>query len=630
MKKILCLLVFQISGLLVAHAQLSFDNASLQDLQAYDAYMTETAINGNVDETNQLSNGTVLFYVTNEKRYGKMRIMEYGYNLNIDWITYGYNGEIYKCGGNLIIRGTWSCDLDFGVESSISADFWWEQKTEIVRNLVPKNNARFYKVPYPKKEKKLKPSVVTQPIAVPKKTKEQQKADNVETGARLVVGIIDALGKRKEDKQQENKDAVKETKQPKVIKGKEPKVITQSTEGEDKIVGTDAQGRTIYESSRGGHYYINDNGNKSYIKMDTNVYPSTPKKQPILTGAASITWQATLSNGSTTSTQTLELKACVETTETVKEYILIQNGQRLAISRGLISRKDNDCLNAFNQSVTLRNGENTFQLRAQLANIEVQSEAFIVNYDSNTNNNTQNAPPQYTSKRTRRLALVIGNSAYSDPKNALPNPINDATDMAAALREIGFDVLTVNNANKKQMTDMIDEFGRKISNYDIGFFYYAGHGLEVKGENYLMPIDAAPKTEGEVAYDCYPIGKLLAKFEASSNRANIIVLDACRNNPLRRSWNRSTSDKGLANMTAPTGTFIGFAAAPGQEASDGNGGRNGVYTSALLQHIRKPNLSIDQLFTAVCGTVQTMTQTQQVPQVPWKSSSFSKELYLTK
>ena len=183
-----------------------------------------------------------------------------------------------------------------------------------------------------------------------------------------------------------------------------------------------------------------------------------PKKESIPNVPASVTWQAPISNNATTSNQTLELKACVETNETVKEYTLIQNGQRLAIGRGLIARKSDDCLNYFSQTVTLNNGGNVFQLRAQLANGEVQSERFTVFYSP-----AQNAPPQYTGAKTRRLALVIGNSAYQDPKNALPNPVNDATDMAVALREIGFDVLTANNTDKRQMSDIIDAFGSKIS-----------------------------------------------------------------------------------------------------------------------------------------------------------------------
>jgi uncharacterized caspase-like protein len=115
-------------------------------------------------------------------------------------------------------------------------------------------------------------------------------------------------------------------------------------------------------------------------------------------------------------------------------------------------------------------------------------------------------------------------------------------------------------------------------------------------------------------------------MEEAANQANIIVLDACRNNPSQRSWSRSTGSNGLANINAPQGTFIGFATSPGSTAADGTG-RNGVYTGALLEHIRKPNLTVDQLFNAVNGTVKKLTNNLQIP---WKASSMSEDLYLTK
>lgn len=222
----------------------------------------------------------------------------------------------------------------------------------------------------------------------------------------------------------------------------------------------------------------------------------------------------------------------------------------------------------------------------------------------------------------RRLALVIGNTAY--PTAPLRNPVNDATDITAALREIGFEVITTTNANRQKMDAAIDDFGTRLKNYNLGFFYYAGHGVQIDGENYLIPVDAKLKTQGEVKYECYPIGKVLAKMEEAAIQANVIVLDACRDNPFSRSWSRSLVSGGLANINAPQGTFIGFATAPGSTAADGEG-RNGVYTSALLEHLRKPKLTLDQIFNAVSGSVKKKTNNQQVP---WKASSMSEDLYL--
>ncbi|HPH22072.1 MAG TPA: caspase family protein, partial [Haliscomenobacter sp.] len=339
------------------------------------------------------------------------------------------------------------------------------------------------------------------------------------------------------------------------------------------------------------------------------------------TGSSSkIVWHHNTPNNSITNTLTLALKACVETTESVKEYILVQNGQRSFTARGLIVQQGNDCFNAFNKTVTLKTGENQFQLIAQSNAGELKSEVFTITYNPNatTSNALSNAKPQ------RRLALIIGNAAY--PTAGLKNPVNDATDIATALRAMGFEVISATNTNRLKMNTAIDDFGTRLKNYDLGFFYYAGHGLQVKGENYLVPIDAVPKSQGEVEYECYPVGKILAKMEEAANQANIIVLDACRDNPLQRSWSRSTGSNGLANINAPQGTFIGFATSPGSTAADGTG-RNGVYTGALLEHIRKPNLTVDQLFNAVNGTVKKLTNNLQIP---WKASSMSEDLYLTK
>jgi hypothetical protein len=223
----------------------------------------------------------------------------------------------------------------------------------------------------------------------------------------------------------------------------------------------------------------------------------------------------------------------------------------------------------------------------------------------------------------RRLALLIGNAAYPD-NAALRNPVNDATDIATALREMGFEVITTTNANRQKMETAIEDFGSRLKNYNLGFFYYAGHGVQIDGENYLIPIDAKLKSQGEVRYECYPVGRILAKMEEAAIQANVIVLDACRDNPFARSWSRSLVSGGLANINAPQGTFIGFATSPGSTAADGEG-RNGVYTAALLEHLRKPNLTLDQLFNAVSGSVKKKTNNQQVP---WKASSMSEDLYL--
>jgi TonB family protein len=216
----------------------------------------------------------------------------------------------------------------------------------------------------------------------------------------------------------------------------------------------------------------------------------------------------------------------------------------------------------------------------------------------------------------RRVALVIGNGAY--PTAPLKNPVNDAQDVAAALRDFGFEVLYRENVDQTNMKRAIREFGARIRGGGIGLFYYAGHGVQVKGINYLVPVDAQIETEEEIEYETVDAGFVLAQMESSRTSVNIVILDACRNNPFARSF-RSSSD-GLAQMDAPSGTLIAYATAPGSVARDNARGRNGLYTQELLKVMATPNLSIEEVFKRVRISVRSLTQNRQTP---WESSSLT-------
>jgi hypothetical protein len=223
------------------------------------------------------------------------------------------------------------------------------------------------------------------------------------------------------------------------------------------------------------------------------------------------------------------------------------------------------------------------------------------------------------SRAERRVALVIGNSAYLTLP--LKNPVNDAQDMAQALRGLGFTVIYRENLNQNDMKRAIREFGAKIRGGGIGLFYYAGHGVQVKGINYLVPVDATVESEEEVEYEGVDAGFVLAQMESAGNGMNIMILDACRNNPFARSFR--SSSRGLAQMDAPGGTLIAYATAPGSVASDGNA-RNGLYTQELLKFVRTPNLSIEEVFKRVRISVRNLTQGKQTP---WEASSLIGEFY---
>ena len=222
----------------------------------------------------------------------------------------------------------------------------------------------------------------------------------------------------------------------------------------------------------------------------------------------------------------------------------------------------------------------------------------------------------------RRTALVIGNNAYETAP--LKNPVNDARDISKTLTELGFDILYKEDLTQRDMKRAIREFGAKIRNGGVGLFYYAGHGIQVKGVNYLIPVDAQVESEEEVEYEGVEVGFVLAQMESAGNSMNIMILDACRNNPFARNF-RSASN-GLAQMDAPSGTLIAYATAPGSVASDG-GGKNGVYTQELLKFMRVSGLTIEDVLKRVRISVRALSQGKQTP---WESSSLTGDFYFSR
>lgn len=218
-------------------------------------------------------------------------------------------------------------------------------------------------------------------------------------------------------------------------------------------------------------------------------------------------------------------------------------------------------------------------------------------------------------KRQYRTALVIGNSKYK-LANELNNPINDATEIANSLRQLGFDVTLLKDADLRQMEQAMENFNRKLRQGGTGLFYFAGHGTQVDGENYLIPVEARLEREQDVRYESLALGKLLNVMEDAANDVNIIILDACRNNPFGRKWR--SFQGGLAAPTQTVkGTLIAYATSPGKVALDGTG-RNSPYTTALLRHIKSPNLNVEQMFKQVRADVLQETNGKQTP---WESSS---------
>lgn len=218
-----------------------------------------------------------------------------------------------------------------------------------------------------------------------------------------------------------------------------------------------------------------------------------------------------------------------------------------------------------------------------------------------------------------RHALVVGNAAYASAP--LINPLNDADDMTGALRALGFTVTTLKNASLREMKTSIREFGDKLRQGGTGLFYFAGHGIQSKGRNYLIPSNAEIRGEAELEFEAVDANYVLAQMAEARNRVNIVILDACRDNPLARGW-RSAS-QGLAPMDAPVGTFVAFATAPGTGAADGLG-RNGVFTKHLLASLQSQASKVEDVFKRVAAGVAMETANRQIP---WTASSLTRDFY---
>jgi hypothetical protein len=227
----------------------------------------------------------------------------------------------------------------------------------------------------------------------------------------------------------------------------------------------------------------------------------------------------------------------------------------------------------------------------------------------------------------RRVALVIGNAEYQSTA-ALPNPANDAQDMAAALREVGFEVIVETNVNKRALETALARFGRLSQGADAALFYYAGHGIQYRGRNYLVPVDARLEDEFSVNYELTRLDDVLFAVSQASG-VKLLILDACRNNPLADRLIRSTSRnigiaRGLTLIDDARGMFIAYATQPNQVADDGHD-RNSPFTSALLKEIKEPGLEIGAFFRRVAADVDRATNGRQFPEL---SISMTGEFYL--
>lgn len=222
----------------------------------------------------------------------------------------------------------------------------------------------------------------------------------------------------------------------------------------------------------------------------------------------------------------------------------------------------------------------------------------------------------------RKVALVMGNGAYTE--KPLKNPRNDASAIAANLEEFNFVVHECLDETYYNMDLALKNFRAELYDAEVGLVFFAGHGIQIDGVNYLLAVDSDMDTALDAKHTSLNLNRIIDVLNASNVDTGIVILDACRNNPWERKWERSASGGGLAPVYAPRGTLIAFATSPGQVADDGVGRENGLYTSALLRHIKTPDCTIEAMFKKVRNTLSVESRGKQIS---WEHTSLSQEFY---
>jgi len=236
------------------------------------------------------------------------------------------------------------------------------------------------------------------------------------------------------------------------------------------------------------------------------------------------------------------------------------------------------------------------------------------------------APPVAVATADRH-ALLLANADYPGTARDLINPINDARLLARTLDRLGFKVTVVENADRAVMRQEVGRFADGLPANATAFVYYAGHGVQVSGSNYLLPVDSRLRNEATVAVEAYPLKSLLERLASARSAVNVVVLDACRNNPFQPapgSRQRNWALDGLVASAAPRGTLIAYSTAPGEVAADG-GGANSLFAEALARELLRTSQPLERTFKRVGGWVRQQTRDEQIP---WIESSLTADLYL--
>ena len=335
--------------------------------------------------------------------------------------------------------------------------------------------------------------------------------------------------------------------------------------------------------------YLSVTNSVGTIRSDDRLLTNPPASKPV------ITWAIPFEQNTSVSSDMIIVEACIKSAAPLKEAQIYVNGAQWASETVFSTPQAGDCNYRFTKSVLLKEGDNNVIINAiNLAGSEM-SERRTIRFQ--------------TGITEKRLALVIGNAEYANTL-ALKNPVNDANLIEGTLKTLGFEVIKSLNSKKAEMEKAIREFSEKLPDYNVALFYYAGHGIQVGGENYLIPIDAVLDKESDCQWEAVQVNTIVRQFEEVPENINIIILDACRDNPFK-SWSRG-APQGFKMLNTVSGSFVAFATAEGATAADGLD-VNGIYTQELVRQMVVPQ-SIFNVFVNTRNQVMKRTNNQQQPE----------------
>ncbi|MDQ1089711.1 MULTISPECIES: caspase family protein [unclassified Siphonobacter] len=315
----------------------------------------------------------------------------------------------------------------------------------------------------------------------------------------------------------------------------------------------------------------------------------------------SIVWQSPSAPELTVNQPVFKAKVCVQSSAELTNYHFVLNGKTIGgVERGF--RKSTTCGQEITHELTLVEGNNELHFVAVNKGGTTTSESHYITY-------------KIGATIIPRSALILANSAYPVP---LKNPLNDGRALESHLKKLGYEVTILENKNLRELKSGIDAYTEKLSDKTISLFFYAGHGLMVKRENYIVPTNVHIGSESDVEYECFALSRLVDRMkEKNPNGSNLVLWDACRNNPYR-SWTRGVEGAVHTNINPPVGTMIIYATEPGKTAIDNAEGSNGLFTGELVRHIQTPDIDIYELMRRIDKGLAD----RNTPQTPYPEGTF--------